>query len=464
MSGMMPTPPDGPDRPELRVSDADREHIIDVLRQATSEGRLTLDEFGERVGATYAARTPSELEPLLRDLPVLYGSAPAPPAGPGARGVPPLPGPMAPPVPGVPAPPSPPAVPSRPPNAWTVAVLSGAAQKGRWRIRGEHHAIAIMGSCELDLRNCEIEGPEAVITAFVFMGGIDVVVPEGVAVELEGFVFMGAKDARRVRNVPVIPGSPLIRVRAYGLMGGISVRSKPVGVDRDTRRQVERDVHHGERDVRHADRDAARNRQRGPRRGLPLPEVLGAAVGEDPGATSQLRSAAAPDGTVTILFSDIEGFTALNDRLGDLIAQQVLRDHNDIIRAEIAKQDGFEVKNQGDGFMVAFSSASRALRCAIGIQGAFQSYNAVHPDTTVRVRVGMHTGEATRDQDDFLGGTVNLAARITEQARGGEVFVSSVLKELCDTTGEFRFGDAQEVELKGISQPRRIHRVLWGSV
>ena len=75
----------------------------------------------------------------------------------------------------------------------------------------------------------------------------------------------------------------------------------------------------------------------------------------------------------------------------------------------------------------------------------------------------MHTGEATREQDDFLGGTVNLAARITEQARGGEIFVSSVLKELCDMTGEFRFGDAQEVELKGISQPRRIHRVLWGA-
>jgi class 3 adenylate cyclase len=341
-------------------------------------------------------------------------------------------------------------------------VLSGASQKGRWRIRGEHHAIAIMGGCDLDLRNCEIEGPEAVITAFVFMGGIDIVVPEGVAVELEGFVFMGAKDARRVRNVPVIPGSPVIRVRAYGLMGGVSVRSKPVGVDREQRRQLDRERRQLERDRGPRERDRSRG-QEGPRRGAPLPEMMGAAVEDDPGATSQLRSAAAPDGTVTILFTDIEGFTALNDRLGDRMAQDVLHDHNELVRAEVAKHDGYEVKNQGDGFMIAFSSASRALRAAIGIQGAFQSYNALHPATTVRVRIGMHTGEATRDQDDFLGGTVNLAARITEQARGGEIYVSSVLKELCDSTGEFRFGDAQEVGLKGISQPRRIHRVLWGA-
>lgn len=449
---MLPTPPDGTDRPEVRVSDAERERTIDFLRQATSEGRLTLDEFGERVGATYAARTASDLVPLLRDLPVPASGPPPAPAAPGVPG-----------MPGVPLPPPVPAVPSRQPNRWTIAVMSGASQKGRWRIRGEHHAIAVMGGCELDLRNCEIEGPEAVITAFVFMGGVDIVVPEGVAVELEGFVFMGAKEAHKVRNVPVIAGSPLIRVRAYGLMGAVSVRSKPVGADRNDR-QLERDAHHElERDARHAERDRNRSRDRGPRRGVPLPEVMGAEVEKDPGATSQLRSAAAPDGTVTILFSDIEGFTALNDRLGDLLAQQVLREHNILIRAEVARQDGFEVKNQGDGFMVAFSSASRAVRASIAIQGAFQSYNADHPTTTVRVRIGMHTGEALRDQDDFLGGTVNLAARITEQARGGEIFVSSVLKELCDTTGEFQFGDAQEVELKGISQPRRIHRVLWGS-
>src|SRR5579871_6780000 len=455
MSPMLPTPPDGPDSPEVRVSDADRERIIDVLRQATSDGRLTLDEFGERVGATYAARTASDLEPLLRDLPVPYVGGPPVQAAPSAPRVP-----APPPLPGAPPPPAPPGpvgAAVRPPNRWTVAVMSGASQKGRWRIRGQHHAIAIMGSCELDLRNCEIEGPEAVITAFVLMGGVDIVVPEGVAVELEGFVFMGAKDGRRVRNVPVIPGSPLIRVQAYGLMGGVSVRSKPVGVERGDHRPIDRQ----ERDARRQlERDRARNR--GPRR-APLPEMMGAAVEADPGATSQLRSAAAPDGTVTILFSDIEGFTALNDRLGDRMAQEVLRDHNELVRAELAKQDGFEVKNQGDGFMVAFSSASRALRAAIGIQGEFQSYNAHHPDTTVRVRIGMHTGEATRDHDDFLGSTVNLAARITEQARGGEIYVSSVLKELCDGTGEFRFGDAQEVELKGISQPRRIHRVLWGS-
>jgi class 3 adenylate cyclase len=344
---------------------------------------------------------------------------------------------------------------TRQPSSWTVAVMSGSARKGRWRLRGEHKVLAIMGGSYLDLRAAEVEGPEVLITAYVAMGGVEIIVPEGVAVELEGFVFMGGKDASRVRSAPLLPGSPLVRVRAYGFMGGVTVRSKPfLGVEQSRNRQLDRAKHD-------QDRRERRDRYRDHRR--PLPEVIGASVDEDPGATDQLRSAAAPDGTVTILFTDIEGFTALNERLGDQLAQQVLHEHNELIRLEVSKYSGFEVKNQGDGFMVAFSSASRALRCAIAIQTAFQSYNALHPTTTVRVRVGLHTGEAIRDEGDFLGGTVNLAARITEQARGGEIYASSVLKELCDTTGEFSFGDAQEVALKGLSQPRRIHRVHWGS-
>src|SRR5206468_1190921 len=77
---------------------------------------------------------------------------------------------------------------------------------------------------------------------------------------------------------------------------------------------------------------------------------------------------AAPDGTVTILFTDIEGYTAMTERLGDLRAQEVLRAHNAIIREQVTAHGGFEVKSQGDGFMVAFSSARRAILCAIAMQ------------------------------------------------------------------------------------------------
>src|SRR5581483_1116819 len=80
-----------------------------------------------------------------------------------------------------------------------------------------------------------------------------------------------------------------------------------------------------------------------------------------------LRTHAAPDGTVTILFSDISGYTEMTERLGDLKARDVLYDYNAIVREQLAACDGYEVKSQGDGFMIAFAGASRALRCSIAI-------------------------------------------------------------------------------------------------
>ena len=143
-----------------------------------------------------------------------------------------------------------------------------------------------------------------------------------------------------------------------------------------------------------------------------------------------LRSHTAPDGTVTILFSDIEGFTQVTERLGDQRAQQVLRGHNDIVRHQVSAYGGFEVKSLGDGFMLAFSSARRALQCAISIQRAFSSHNRQQPEEPVRVRIGLHTGEFVQEMEDFFGRNVILASRIADQAQGGEILVSSLLKEL----------------------------------
>jgi class 3 adenylate cyclase len=177
-----------------------------------------------------------------------------------------------------------------------------------------------------------------------------------------------------------------------------------------------------------------------------------------------LSNAAAPDGTVTILFSDIEGSTAMTERLGDRRWLEVLREHNRVVRDQVRDHEGFEVKSQGDGFMIAFSSARRALDCAISVQRAFAAQADERPDEAVRVRIGMHTGEAIREQDDFFGRNVILAARIAAQAEGQEILVSSLLKELTESSGDIAFGEAREVVLKGLTGTYRLHAVDWGAV
>jgi eukaryotic-like serine/threonine-protein kinase len=173
-----------------------------------------------------------------------------------------------------------------------------------------------------------------------------------------------------------------------------------------------------------------------------------------------LRNHAAPDGTVTIMFSDIEGSTVLTERLGDQRWQEVLREHNGLIREQLRAHDGFEVKTMGDGFMVAFQSAKKGLDCAIGIQCAFAERNE-RAEQPIRVRIGLHTGEAIREADDFFGKHVVLASRVADAASGGEILVSSVLKELTESAGDVRFGEACKVELKGLRGKHRLFQVAW---
>ena len=173
-----------------------------------------------------------------------------------------------------------------------------------------------------------------------------------------------------------------------------------------------------------------------------------------------LRPHAAPDGTVTLMFTDIEGSTPLNERLGDQRWMELLREHNALIREQLKAHQGYEVKTEGDGFMVAFGSARRALKCAIAIQRSFaQHYESA--EEPLRVRIGLHTGEAIKEADDFYGRHVNLAARVAGQAKGGEILVSSLLKELTDSAGDIAFGDAREVELKGLSSKQTVLSVDW---
>jgi class 3 adenylate cyclase len=173
-----------------------------------------------------------------------------------------------------------------------------------------------------------------------------------------------------------------------------------------------------------------------------------------------LRGAAAPDGTVTILFSDIEGSSALNERLGDVRWLELLQAHNRVIREQVHACGGYEVKSQGDGFMIAFPSARRAIDCAKAIQAAIAAELGDDPDGPIRVRIGLHTGEALRDEADFYGKNVVVAARVTDQARGGEILASAVVKQLTESAGDVAFEERREVELAGLAGTHSVYRVV----
>ncbi|MGH2954212.1 MAG: adenylate/guanylate cyclase domain-containing protein [Solirubrobacterales bacterium] len=173
-----------------------------------------------------------------------------------------------------------------------------------------------------------------------------------------------------------------------------------------------------------------------------------------------VRRATAPDGTVTILFTDIEGSTAINERLGDRRWIEVLRAHNSIVRDCVREHRGYEVKAQGDGFMIAYPSARRALECAVEMQRKLASGDGALGEP-LRVRIGLHTGEAIREGDDFYGRSVTLAARLGDEAAGGEILASSIVRDLVGSAGEIPFEDAGALQLKGIRGRQRAYRVRW---
>jgi class 3 adenylate cyclase len=175
-----------------------------------------------------------------------------------------------------------------------------------------------------------------------------------------------------------------------------------------------------------------------------------------------LQARVAPDGTIALLFTDIEGSTPVAEQLGDLRWFALLREHNAIVRGQIAQYGGFEVKTIGDAFMVAFGSARRAVLCAIGIQEGVSRYGAEHPEHPVRVRIGLHAGEPIREGNDFHGKSVVFASRVAEAASGGEVLVSALIRELTESAGDLRFDGGRDVVLKGLAGTQRVYAVCIG--
>jgi Domain of unknown function (DUF1707)/Cell wall-active antibiotics response 4TMS YvqF len=180
----------GEHAPDLRVSDAERERAATALREHLAEGRLTLDELTERLDRIYAARTRGELDTVSADLP-----AQAPPARPRRQ------------------------------RRFLVAMMSGIERSQRWRLAPRTTVLALMGGAHLDLRTAEIAGSESSISCISVMGGIDIVVPEGVDVEVSGFGLLGGV-ADETRGA-ALRGAPALHVHAFALMGGVAVRTLP---------------------------------------------------------------------------------------------------------------------------------------------------------------------------------------------------------------------------------------------
>ena len=450
--------PAGGDAPGLgeRVSDADRDRTVTVLREHVVDGRLTLDEFSERMERALRSSTRGDLDAVMADLPEARAGLPEPSAA------------------------------ARTGRRWHVAVMSGHSTKGRWRISGKTSAVAVMGGCDLDLRRAEIDGPEVEITAVAFWGGIKVIVPEGFDVELRGFSFMGGRSLR-LRDVPIVRGSPRIVIRGFAVMGSIDVVSRSSQSGRRAARAVSEgmrtladqidgrsgpganpiDLAALGRDIRREIREQHRSARHGPRRAPPgppdLPRSPVAAAPPDPPAPGASPAPApfATDGTVTILFCDMVDYAGMTERLGDQASRQLLHDHHRIVRDALARHDGREINVQGDGFMLAFGGVARALRCAVDIQRAISAYAPRADGEAIAVHIGVHTGDAVAEGDDFLGLTVIVASRLADAAGPGEILVSSLSEQLVQGSGEFTFAGHRETRLKGMTRAQHSATLAW---
>jgi hypothetical protein len=186
--------------PALRASDADRERVADQLRQASGEGRLTVDELDERLNDCYAAKTVADLARLTVDI-IPGGQAPAATGTSAEVSIRPGPG----------------------GTTTIVSVMGGNDRSGRWRVASRLNVVNVMGGSDLDFTQAEFSARETSITVFSLMGGSDLRVPDGVEVHVTKFALMGGHDVKLSDARPP-PGAPVIKLRMLSIMGGGDVR------------------------------------------------------------------------------------------------------------------------------------------------------------------------------------------------------------------------------------------------
>lgn len=166
-----------------------------------------------------------------------------------------------------------------------------------------------------------------------------------------------------------------------------------------------------------------------------------------------------PGDLVTIAFADLEGFTTFASEVEDERVRQLIRGFHGLVREQVGRYGGFEVKQLGDGFMLAFSSPAKAVGCAAAIQRAVVPWAG--EGTTIRVSAGLNSGDAIREGDDFFGHTVNVASRIADRASGGQVLVSEATRLAAGKVEGVRYEDRGRRKLRGIKQRLRLFEVVW---
>jgi hypothetical protein len=215
-----PLPDPVADALRLRASDADRERVAGLLRDAYAEGRLSPVEHEERLAEVYRATTYGELVPVLHDLPVPPGVLSVPGVGqaialtPSAAAVAPST------TSGVVVDPSR----AEQGQGTAVAILSGVERKGRWVAPPSLTTVAFMGGVEMDFSDVVLTAQETTMTVFCLMGGIEITVPDGIEVRVDAVALMGGHSGPR--STPP-PGSPVLRITGLIIMGGVDVKTVP---------------------------------------------------------------------------------------------------------------------------------------------------------------------------------------------------------------------------------------------
>ena len=170
------------------------------------------------------------------------------------------------------------------------------------------------------------------------------------------------------------------------------------------------------------------------------------------------------EGTVTIMFTDVEGSTRLLSTRGFTESHEIMRAYETIIDEKVAEHAGRRIKGLGDGFMISFGSVRHGVECALDIQRSIAEYSKQNPERKVKVRIGLNTGEVVEEAGDIFGAAVNVAARVASKARGGEILVSDVVRQLVGPVSEMTFDYRGRYKLKGFPDRWRLHEVRPGEV
>jgi class 3 adenylate cyclase len=163
--------------------------------------------------------------------------------------------------------------------------------------------------------------------------------------------------------------------------------------------------------------------------------------------------------TKTFFFSDLRDYTAYTEKHGDAVASEIIGEYRRLMRGEIARSGGHEIKTEGDSFFVVFDSTGDALDCALRVQKAVAEHTARRSDRPIRVGIGIHVGEPIVQGRDYVGLSVNIAARLCQNARAGEILVSEIVRGLLGAAAAPAMTPREGLMLKGIDDPPRIFAI-----